>query len=229
MAEKSSIVLEGPYAFDGSISVGPLTGYAHVNIGGQTVFDVHVNWANYPEPDSAFRDHEKTLLRLRTDRTVMSLNAMRGIVDPMGLIRACIDLAPWMSAAIGDPKSCREFQAAASAFVEAITPADEARIPIVKVTDTVTGDQVRDAMSCSGTHWVKHHACSICYRWVHYLRQGCRLFFDSNCDCPLPQSQPRETTWQDAASFINDQTNLDVRRDVMIRFGFVIEPDKEIK
>ena len=89
-------------------------------------------------------------------------------------------------------------------------------------TGRVTGSQLREAMVRQNIVTVRHHTCSICNESVYYIRKDEQLFFDSSCDCC--QSEPSLRSWDDAAEWVNLQTNEDYRVVLLSRFG--INSDK---
>ena len=84
-------------------------------------------------------------------------------------------------------------------------------------TDRVTGSQLREAMVRQNIVTVRHHTCSICNEAIHYIRKDDHLFFDSSCGCC--QSEPRLWSWDEAANWVNAQTNEDYRDVLLERFG----------
>jgi len=81
----------------------------------------------------------------------------------------------------------------------------------------VTGAEVKAAMMEKNISVVKHHDCCICGVWVEYKRHEERLFFDSSCGCLGSDPEPRE--WDDAADWINMQSNPDNKKEIAARFG----------
>jgi hypothetical protein len=83
----------------------------------------------------------------------------------------------------------------------------------------VSAQEVRDAaLSAKITH-VNHHRCSICDSMVGYYIENGDLFFDSMCDCTSLWSQPQECLWQEAADWINMQTDVSYQEEIMKSFG----------
>lgn len=82
----------------------------------------------------------------------------------------------------------------------------------------VSGDQIKATMIDQNIRYVQHHACSICDEFVYFVREGDHLFFDSSCGCA--QSNPTPRDWNDAAEWINEQTNPDYQVELLKRFGF---------
>lgn len=81
----------------------------------------------------------------------------------------------------------------------------------------ITGEQVREAMIAAGITVVNHHECSICGVPVCYFRVDDRLYFDSSCDCA--SSTPRQSSWEEAADWINMQSKPEHRAILMRLFG----------
>jgi len=83
----------------------------------------------------------------------------------------------------------------------------------------VTAAEVKKAVLAKGIKTIEHHTCAACDCWVNYFVEGENLFFDSSCDCSSSGHgmEPRE--WQEAADWINMQSNLCVELDLKSRFG----------
>lgn len=82
----------------------------------------------------------------------------------------------------------------------------------------VTAQQVKDAVIAAGVTEVLHHDCAVCGEWVRYIIHRENLYFVPSCGCSwTPYPELRE--WQDAADWINMQTNENVRSELMKRFG----------
>lgn len=84
----------------------------------------------------------------------------------------------------------------------------------------VTGEEVQAAMIKAGITRVDHHKCGACNYMVKYLREGDQLFFDSSCLCSSSALQPR--AWDDAAEWINMQSNPGVSEKLALQFGVVL-------
>ena len=84
--------------------------------------------------------------------------------------------------------------------------------------EKVTGEQVKAAMIAADIARVDHHECGGCGWMVYYFRDGEDLFFDPSCDCSSGSGQ-REATWDDAAEWINMQTNEVSRNRIAGAFG----------
>lgn len=85
----------------------------------------------------------------------------------------------------------------------------------------ITGEQVKKAMIDNNIDRVDHHDCGGCGAMVYYYREDEYLFFNSNCGCSSFRTVPKREDWRDAANWINMQTNEDVRKDLMKRFGLL--------
>lgn len=81
----------------------------------------------------------------------------------------------------------------------------------------VTGEQVRDAMIKANIDKVDHHKCGICKATVYFSRIGDQLYFNSGCICSYSPPEPR--SWDDAAEWINMQSNKEWRLKLMQNFG----------
>lgn len=94
----------------------------------------------------------------------------------------------------------------------------------------VTGEDVRRAAQLSGATKIDNHTCSICGYMTRYLIVEGALYYDRGCHCVPNQPDsvsPRD--WEEAAGWINQQTNEEFKRNIMARFGFgsPILPDAE--
>lgn len=81
----------------------------------------------------------------------------------------------------------------------------------------VTGNEVKTAVLAAGLTRIPHHECGICDVMVGYAVRGEELYFDSGCGCS-GGSNLRHCGWDDAANWINMQTNEKARADLMARF-----------
>lgn len=81
----------------------------------------------------------------------------------------------------------------------------------------VTGEQVRAAMEAAEILVVPHHDCSLCGHWTNYQRVEGRLYYCSGCGCSYSQPTPR--SWDDAADWINMQSDPQIRGEIQNRFG----------
>lgn len=86
----------------------------------------------------------------------------------------------------------------------------------------ITSEQVRDAMLSSGVEIVDHQECGHCGEKTFYSRMNDRLFFNAGCGCGWRSPEPR--SWEDAAHWINLQSNDVCQQDLMERFGFSVKP-----
>ena len=82
----------------------------------------------------------------------------------------------------------------------------------------VTGEEVKQAVQAAGITSIPHHDCGLCGEWVQYTVRGDQLYFEPGCGCSWSPPEPRP--WAGAANWINMQTNEDVRKKLMRRFGF---------
>lgn len=88
----------------------------------------------------------------------------------------------------------------------------------------VTGEQVKAAVIAANIEYVDHHDCGGCGYMTQYLREGDRLYFDPGCYCS--RYGPTMTglrTWDDAAEWINMQSDQEVRDKLRLRFGLPAE------
>ncbi len=92
---------------------------------------------------------------------------------------------------------------------------------MVATETKVTGEQVKAAMIAKGVNRVDCHQCAICNEIVSYQRLGDQLYFDSACGCAYSEPTPR--TWDEAASWINMQSNPFHRGRIMRAFGIPVE------
>lgn len=92
----------------------------------------------------------------------------------------------------------------------------------------VTAKQVKTACLAAKIVRVPHHDCGLCGSWTCYRVQDGNLFFDSSCDC-CPPSEPQPRAWDDAADWINMQTDDVHRNRLMQAFGFPVDGPSEAK
>ena len=90
----------------------------------------------------------------------------------------------------------------------------------------ITADEVKEAMMFSNTTTVDHHKCSFCGWMVKYIREGEHLFFAASCNCTSMPRPARPTGWQNAADWINMQSDDKRKIELMQRFGFSQESAK---
>ena len=81
----------------------------------------------------------------------------------------------------------------------------------------ITADRVKQAMISSNIDRVDHHECAGCGYMVNYTRYRDQLYFNPGCGCSWGASEPR--SWQEAADWINMQTNPEVKEKLMKSFG----------
>lgn len=81
----------------------------------------------------------------------------------------------------------------------------------------VTAQHVKEAVTAAKITYVLHHDCGVCGEWVSYLVQGENLYFDSSCGCV--RSHLRVSSWEDAAEWINMQSNEEAKAEIMKKFG----------
>jgi len=91
---------------------------------------------------------------------------------------------------------------------------------------TVTGEQVCRAMVSNNITRVDHHKCSICGEWVCYVRQAMNLYFDPGCGC-MPGTGAVYALWQEAADWINMQSNKEAQNNIKSQFGMAVEHIKD--
>ena len=82
----------------------------------------------------------------------------------------------------------------------------------------VTGEEVKAAMIAAGIACVDHHDCSFCGYTTGYFRDGANLYFDPGCSC-TPGAKPELRDWNDAADWINMQSDPAWRDRIAERFG----------
>lgn len=81
----------------------------------------------------------------------------------------------------------------------------------------VTGNEVKTAVLAANLTRISHHECGICGVMVGYEVRGEELYFDSGCDCS-GGSNLRHCDWEDAAHWINMQSNEEARANLKARF-----------
>lgn len=86
----------------------------------------------------------------------------------------------------------------------------------------VTANEVQKAVIDNNINVIPHHECAICGEWVAYEVYNKQLFFNSNCGCSSFWSPVILCSWQDAADFINMQSNPRVRVEIASLFGLTI-------
>lgn len=86
----------------------------------------------------------------------------------------------------------------------------------------ITANQVKDGMTRNGIITVDHHSCGFCDYMTKFVREGDELFFDPGCDCVpyIKNLEPRE--FQDAADWVNMQSDPDIKSKLAAKFGVVV-------
>ncbi|MBL4866391.1 MAG: hypothetical protein JKY67_08450 [Pseudomonadales bacterium] len=84
----------------------------------------------------------------------------------------------------------------------------------------ITGKDVWAAMVDEEILHVAHHQCSFCCSMVYYFRVDDRLFFDPSCAC-ASGGGPEERSWDEAADWINMQSDDAHKNDIKKRFGLL--------
>lgn len=92
------------------------------------------------------------------------------------------------------------------------------------MSETVSAQEVREAMEANGITYVEHHDCSLCGYMTNYFVQDGTLYFDSGCDC-VTHRRTREVDYQQAADWINMQANPAIRIKIAARFGVSLMVD----
>jgi len=87
----------------------------------------------------------------------------------------------------------------------------------------VTPEEVKAAALVAGITTVDHHDCGGCGVWVKYLIHEEQLYFDSNCGCSSYKTVPRPCDWDEAAEWINMQSNPESRVSIAKQFGLDLE------
>ena len=87
----------------------------------------------------------------------------------------------------------------------------------------VSASDVQKAVIDNNINIVPHHECAICGEWVAYEVYSEQLFFNSNCGCSSFWSPVSQRSWQDAADFINCQSDPQVQVRVAALFGIEME------
>jgi hypothetical protein len=82
---------------------------------------------------------------------------------------------------------------------------------------SVTAAQVQAGVLAKHITKIDHHKCAICGHTVFYSVIDGSLFFNAGCGCQW--ESPRAANWQEAANYINMQTDETVRLHVMKQFG----------
>jgi hypothetical protein len=87
------------------------------------------------------------------------------------------------------------------------------------MNNKVTGEEVKTAMVAAGIERVDHHDCGCCGMMVYYHRENDQLFFNPACDCVWHYSPPEPRSWDEAADWINMQSDPKWNADLRARFG----------
>lgn len=82
----------------------------------------------------------------------------------------------------------------------------------------VTGEEVKKAVLEKDISSINHHDCCICGFMVKYLVVEGRLFFDPSCNCSSGGG-PEPCDWEEAAKWINVQSNPEIKKKLAARFG----------
>lgn len=91
--------------------------------------------------------------------------------------------------------------------------------------ERVTADEVKGAMIAANIENVDHHDCGICGFMCRFIRTGDALYFDPGCHCT--GGSPLELRpWQDAADWINMQSDPEWRAKIAEKFGLTKEQSK---
>lgn len=81
----------------------------------------------------------------------------------------------------------------------------------------ITGEQVKEAVLASGITYIHHHDCNVCKYWIAYVIINNNLYFSPSCSCSWSPS--RLASWDEAANWINMQTNEKAKIEIMKKFG----------
>lgn len=83
----------------------------------------------------------------------------------------------------------------------------------------VTGQQLLESVLKNNIKQIDHHRCFICDQMTRYYVINGQLYFDSSCFCTT-YSSPRELeSWDEAANWINMQSNSEIAKQIALRFG----------
>lgn len=88
----------------------------------------------------------------------------------------------------------------------------------------VTGEQLKAAALAANIRKIDHHECGLCGVMVHYYVEGESLFFDPSCACTYG-SGPRQESWDEAAAWVNMQTDDAIAARIAASFGLQPTPD----
>lgn len=88
----------------------------------------------------------------------------------------------------------------------------------------ITGEQVKAAALSARIAIVPSRDCSLCgYMCSYVIRDDGNLYYDPGCYCTNRRGGREPRSWDDAANWINIQSDDDQREKIMRRFGFVRE------
>jgi len=82
----------------------------------------------------------------------------------------------------------------------------------------VTAEEVKKAVQDKDIKTIDHHNCGLCHIMTKYIIEGDKIFFDPSCDCCSSRGM-EERSWQEAADFINMQSNLEIKNKLAKTFG----------
>lgn len=89
----------------------------------------------------------------------------------------------------------------------------------------ITGEELKRAAMAAKIVRVEHHACAGCnYMTAWIISSEGHLGFDTGCDCTYQAGGIEPRTWDDAARWVNMQTNGAVKEALLRSFG--IDPDE---
>lgn len=83
----------------------------------------------------------------------------------------------------------------------------------------VNGEQVKTAVMTAGIVLIEHHSCAICNYMTRYIHVNGDLYFDAGCYCGRTMSDLEPRSWDEAARWINMQSNEAARVNIAKRFG----------
>ena len=77
--------------------------------------------------------------------------------------------------------------------------------------------RLKDSCVKNNIYRIPHHECSICGHMVQYEVYREELFFNSSCECV--SSNVSKRTWEDAAEWVEMQSNEDAKKRILKVFG----------
>lgn len=83
----------------------------------------------------------------------------------------------------------------------------------------VTGQQLLESVLKNNIKQIDHHRCSFCDQMTRYYVINGQLYFDSSCFCTTYSSPPELESWDEAANWINNQSNSEIAKQIALRFG----------